>query len=61
MSSMLTRRNALALLGSLVPAAAFGAAYPERPVKVVVALANYIDNHGGRAMIASLAQAPEKE
>lgn len=29
--------------------------------KAVVALANYIDNHGGRAMIASLAQEPEDE
>lgn len=28
--------------------------------KVVVALANYIDNRGGRAMITTLAQAPEK-
>lgn len=29
--------------------------------KVVVALANYIDNHGGRAMMTSLAQAPDDE
>lgn len=36
---MLTRRHALALLGSLAPAAAFGAPYPDRPVKLVVALA----------------------
>src|SRR5882762_9458664 len=34
----LTRRSALALIGSLAPTAAF-AAYPERPVKLVVALA----------------------
>ena len=33
-----TRRTVLALMGSLVPAAAFGA-YPDRPVKLVVALA----------------------
>jgi tripartite-type tricarboxylate transporter receptor subunit TctC len=33
-----TRRNVLALIGSLAPAAAF-AAYPERPIKLVVALA----------------------
>src|SRR5438034_6878011 len=33
-----TRRSVLALIGSLAPAAAF-AAYPERPVKLVVALA----------------------
>src|SRR5262249_24312586 len=32
------RRNVLALIGSLAPAAAF-AAYPERPIKLVVALA----------------------
>src|ERR1043165_6914348 len=35
----LTRRNVLALLGSLAPAAAFGAGYPDRPIKLVVALA----------------------
>src|SRR6266705_2018278 len=35
----LTRRNVLALLGSLAPQAAFGAGYPDRPVKLVVALA----------------------
>lgn len=29
--------------------------------KVVIALANYIDNHGGRAMIAALAQEPTEE
>jgi tripartite-type tricarboxylate transporter receptor subunit TctC len=39
MTVVLTRRNALALLGSLAPAAAFGATYPDRPVKLVVALA----------------------
>src|SRR5262245_31812651 len=33
-----TRRGVLALIGSLAPAAAF-AAYPERPIKLVVALA----------------------
>src|SRR5262245_65355763 len=33
-----TRRSVLALIGSLAPAAAF-AAYPERPIKLVVALA----------------------
>lgn len=39
MSLRLTRRHALALMGSLAPAAAFGAGYPDRPVKLVVALA----------------------
>jgi len=42
MPTGLTRRRALALMGSLVPATAFtrtAAAYPERPVKLVVALA----------------------
>src|SRR5262245_31820055 len=33
-----TRRSVLALIGSLAPAAAF-AAYPDRPIKLVVALA----------------------
>ncbi len=47
-----TRRNVLALIGSLVPAAAFGA-YPERPVKLVVALAP-----GGPADTAARVFAP---
>ena len=37
--TVLNRRRALALMGSLIPATAFGAGYPERPVKLVVALA----------------------
>jgi tripartite-type tricarboxylate transporter receptor subunit TctC len=47
-----TRRNALALIGSLLPAAAF-AAYPDRPVKLVVALAP-----GGPADTAARVFAP---
>jgi tripartite-type tricarboxylate transporter receptor subunit TctC len=47
-----TRRAALALLGSLAPAAAF-AAYPERPIKLVVALAP-----GGPADTAARVFAP---
>ena len=47
-----TRRTMLALLGSLVPAAAF-AAYPDRPVKLVVALAP-----GGPADTAARVFAP---
>ena len=47
-----TRRTMLALLGSLVPAAAFGA-YPDRPVKLVVALAP-----GGPADTAARVFAP---
>jgi tripartite-type tricarboxylate transporter receptor subunit TctC len=39
MTTGLTRRHALALLGSLAPSAAFSAAYPEKPVRLVVALA----------------------
>src|ERR1700754_4874230 len=39
MRAALTRREVLALLGSLAPAAAFGASYPDRPIKLVVALA----------------------
>ena len=41
MPTGLTRRHALALLGSLVPSAArcAQAAYPEKPVRLVVALA----------------------
>jgi tripartite-type tricarboxylate transporter receptor subunit TctC len=47
-----TRRGVLALLGSLAPAAAF-AAYPERPIKLVVALAP-----GGPADTAARVFAP---
>src|SRR5207244_5881715 len=50
---MLTRRRALALIGSLAPAAALGAAYPDRPVKLVVALAA-----GGPADTAARVFAP---
>ena len=53
MPSVLTRRHALALMGSLVPAAAFGAAYPDRPIKLVVALAA-----GGPADTAARVFAP---
>jgi tripartite-type tricarboxylate transporter receptor subunit TctC len=35
----LTRRNLLALLGALTPIAAFAAPYPEKPVRLIVALA----------------------
>ena len=35
----LTRRTMLALLGSLAPRTAFSAGYPDRPIKLVVALA----------------------
>src|SRR5438132_354229 len=47
-----TRRGVLALIGSLAPAAAF-AAYPQRPIKLVVALAP-----GGPADTAARAFAP---
>ena len=50
---ILNRRRALALLGSLVPATAFGAGYPDRPVKLVVALAA-----GGPADTAARVFAP---
>ncbi len=53
MPTVLTRRHALALLGSLAPAAAFGAAYPDRAVKLVVALAA-----GGPADTAARVFAP---
>jgi len=53
MPTLLTRRHALALMGSLAPAAAFGAAYPDRPVKLVVALAA-----GGPADTAARVFAP---
>jgi tripartite-type tricarboxylate transporter receptor subunit TctC len=49
---MLTRRHALALMVSLAPAAAF-AAYPDRPVRLVVALAA-----GGPADTAARVFAP---
>jgi Tripartite tricarboxylate transporter family receptor len=53
MPEAMTRRRALALMGSLVPAAAFGAAYPERPVRLIVALAA-----GGPADTAARVFAP---
>src|SRR5260221_6654748 len=53
MPTVLTRRHALALLGSLAPATAFGTAYPDRPVKLVVALAA-----GGPADTAARVFAP---
>jgi tripartite-type tricarboxylate transporter receptor subunit TctC len=49
----LTRRNVLALIGSLVPPVAFGAGYPDRPIKLVVALAA-----GGPADTAARVFAP---
>jgi tripartite-type tricarboxylate transporter receptor subunit TctC len=49
----LTRRCVLALIGSLVPPAAFGAGYPDRPIKLVVALAA-----GGPADTAARVFAP---
>ena len=48
-----TRRDALAMLGSLVPAAAFGATYPDRQIKLIVALAA-----GGPADTAARVFAP---
>jgi len=53
MPPVLSRRRALALTASLVPAVAFGAAYPDRPVKLVVALAA-----GGPADTAARVFAP---
>src|SRR6476620_10218679 len=50
---MLTRRHALALMGSLAPASAFAASYPDRPVKLIVALAA-----GGPADTAARVFAP---
>jgi tripartite-type tricarboxylate transporter receptor subunit TctC len=53
MQTDFTRRHALALLGSLVPATAFGAAYPDHPIKMIVALAA-----GGPADAAARTFAP---
>ena len=54
MTTELTRRRVLALLGSLVPSAAVSAAaYPEKPVRLVVALAA-----GGPADTAARAFGP---
>jgi tripartite-type tricarboxylate transporter receptor subunit TctC len=53
MQSDFTRRHALALLGSLVPATAFCAGYPDHPIKMIVALAP-----GGPADAAARAFAP---
>src|SRR3954468_16860385 len=49
----LTRRTILALLGSLAPASTFSAGYPDRPIKLVVALAA-----GGPADTAARVFAP---
>ena len=54
MATGMTRRRALALLGSLVPSAALAqASYPEKPIRLVVALAA-----GGPADTAARAFAP---
>lgn len=39
MATLITRRNALVLIGSLAPASAVAAGYPERPIRLIVALA----------------------
>ena len=49
----LTRRNLLALMGTLAPAAAVSAPYPEKPVRLIVALAP-----GGPADTAARVFAP---
>ena len=49
----LTRRSVLAVIGSLAPSAALGAGYPDRPIKLVVALAA-----GGPADTAARVFAP---
>ena len=51
--STLTRRSALTLLVSLLPALALGAPYPDRPIKLIVALAA-----GGPADTAARVFAP---
>jgi tripartite-type tricarboxylate transporter receptor subunit TctC len=53
MPPVLSRRHVLALMASLAPTAAFAAGYPERPVKLVVALAA-----GGPADTAARVFAP---
>ena len=53
MRTYLTRRHALALLGSAMSTAALGAGYPDRPIKMIVALAA-----GGPADAAARAFAP---
>jgi tripartite-type tricarboxylate transporter receptor subunit TctC len=53
MAPVLTRRHALALLASLVPTRALGASYPDRPIRLIVALAA-----GGPADTAARVFAP---
>jgi tripartite-type tricarboxylate transporter receptor subunit TctC len=53
MQPKMTRRHAIALIGSLVPSTTFGAAYPDRPIKMIVAL-----SAGGPADAAARTFAP---
>jgi tripartite-type tricarboxylate transporter receptor subunit TctC len=53
MRAHFTRRRALAMMGLSVPAAAFGATYPDRQIKLIVALAA-----GGPADTAARVFAP---
>jgi tripartite-type tricarboxylate transporter receptor subunit TctC len=53
MRAHFTRRHALAMMGSTLPAAAFGATYPDRQIKLIVALAA-----GGPADTAARVFAP---
>ena len=62
MPLVLTRRRALALMGLLIPAVAFGAAYPDRPIKLDRgACGRWAGRHGGAGVRTALCRSARPE